>query len=216
MHIHACHDCDLLQTLPEIPPGGKARCARCGCIIADRPRDPSDRPLALAVAALIVLGVANTTPLMGLSVVGRHASTTILGGAWQMWVQGEGLTALVVAFCAAVAPTCYVVCLVAVLLAARHPPAPRWLGAVLRWADSLQPWAMVEVMMLGILVALVKIADLATIEAGIALYAVGVLLLLFPAISVSLDPAGLWERIAWAGDRMPTGIDTAGAGWADA
>ena len=70
--------------------------------------------------------------------------------------------------------------------------------------------------MLGILVALVKIADLATIEAGIALYAVGVLLLLFPAISVSLDPAGLWERIAWAGDRMPTGIDTAGAGWADA
>jgi paraquat-inducible protein A len=155
------------------------------------------------VAALIVLGVANTMPLMGLSVVGRHTSTTILGGAWQMWVQGEGLTALVVAFCAAVAPAGYLLCLLTVLLMVRHPPASRRLCTLLRWADSLQPWAMVEVMMLGILVALVKIADLAAVEAGIALYAVGVLLVLFPAIAVSLDRETLWGHITWTGDPDP-------------
>ena len=136
--------------------------------------------------------------------MGRHTSTTILGGAWQMWVQGEGLTALVVAFCAVVAPGSYVLCLLVILIMVRHPPAPRRLGTVLRWADALQPWAMVEVMMLGMLVALVKIADLATVEAGIALYAVGVLLLLFPAIAVSLDLAMIWGRITWAGDPGPS------------
>ena len=57
--------------------------------------------------------------------------------------------------------------------------------------------------MLGILVALVKIADLATVEAGIALYAVGVLLLLFPALSVSLDLEMLWGRLTWTGAPGP-------------
>ena len=81
METVACPDCDLLQHLPELPPGGKARCSRCGNTLATRPTDPLDRPLALTIAAAIVFIIANTTPLMGLSAVGRHASTTIAGGA---------------------------------------------------------------------------------------------------------------------------------------
>jgi paraquat-inducible protein A len=145
--------------------------------------------------------VANTAPLKGLSAVGQHASTTILGGAFQMWAQGEEITALIVTFCAAIAPAGYILCMLAVLLAARHPPAPQWIGEMLRWADSMGPWAMIEVMLLGILVALVKIAELATVEAGIGMYAVGALVVLFPAIAVSFDPEAIWERIEWADGR---------------
>jgi paraquat-inducible protein A len=78
-----------LQVLPDLPAGGKASCSRCGCTLATRPADPIERPLALAIAALLVLVVANTAPLMGLSAVGRHASTTIIGGAYQMWLRGR-------------------------------------------------------------------------------------------------------------------------------
>ena len=204
---HACPDCDLLQVLPELPPGGKASCARCGHTLATRTLDPIERPLALSVAALLVLVVANTAPLMGLSVVGREASTTIAGGAWQMWLQGQELTAAVVAFCAVVAPTVYILAVLAVLFAARRPPpAPRWVGDLLRWADAMQPWAMVEVMMLGILVALIKIAELATVEPGIGMYAVGVLMLLFPAIQVSLDADAIWQRVEWADGEAPADL----------
>jgi paraquat-inducible protein A len=62
-----------------------------------------------------------------------------------------------------------------VLLAARRAPAPRWAGELLRLAGHLQLWAMPEVMLLGILVALVKIAELATVDAGVGVYATGVL-----------------------------------------
>ena len=75
-----------------------------------------------------------------------------------------------------------------VLLAVRRPPAPHWVGEMLRLADFMQPWSMNEVMMLGILVALIKIAELATVNAGIGMYAVGALVLLFPAIMVTFDP----------------------------
>ena len=65
-----------------------------------------------------------------------------------------------------------------VLLAVRRPPAPHWVGEMLRWAHSMRPWSMSEVMMLGILVALIKIAELATVEPGIGMYAVGALIVL--------------------------------------
>lgn len=193
----ACHECDLLQVLPELPAGGKASCSRCGCTLATRPVDPVEYPLALGIAALLVLGVANTSPLMGLSVVGRHASTTIIGGAYQMWLDGQEVTAVIVAFCAVIAPAGYLLGLLIVLLAVHRPPAPHWVGGMLRWAERMQPWAMTEVMMLGILVALIKIAELAKVEAGIGMYAVGVLMLLFPAILRSVDTEELWKRVAW-------------------
>jgi len=203
METIACPDCDLLQHLPELPPGSKARCARCGCLVASRAVDPIDRPLALTLTAVLVLLIANTAPLMDLSAVGRHARTTIVGGAYEMWVQGQELTAVIVAFCAVIAPAIYLVFLVTVLLAVRRPPAPHWVGELLRWATSMQPWSMNEVMLLGILVALIKIAELATVDAGIGMYAVGALVVLFPAIMVTFDPDEVWQRIKWADDTMP-------------
>ena len=193
----ACPDCDLLQRLPELPPGARARCLRCGCVLAKQTRTPADLPLALTVAAIICFIVANTLPLMDLSVVGRTASTTIAQGAYQMWLQGEEITGVLVAFCAVIAPGGYLLFMLTLLLAARRSPAPAWIGEMLRWVGHFQVWSMLEVMLLGILVALIKIAELATVDAGIAMYAVGALVLLFPAIQVNFNPRQIWERVEW-------------------
>ena len=186
-------------------PGDKVRCPRCACTVATRGFDPVDRPLALTLTAAVALIVAHTTPLMSLSAVGRHASTTILGGVHQMWTQGEAVTAAIVAFCAAVAPAGYILFMLTVLLAARRPPVPRWVSELLRAADSMKPWSMNEVMLLGILVALIKIAELANVEAGIGLYAMGVLVLLFPAIMASFDQEEIWRRVEWVDGSRPAG-----------
>ena len=198
METIACPDCDLMQTIPELSPGSKARCPRCACTVATRMADPIDLPLALTVTAAIALIVANTTPLMGLSAVGRQANTTIIGGAYQMWLQGEQITGLIVAFCAVIAPAGYILFMLTVLLATRRPPAPRWVGELLRGAEFMRPWSMNEVMMLGILVALIKIAELATVEADAGMYAMGALVLLFPAIMASFDAEEIWQRVEWA------------------
>lgn len=203
--IVACPGCDLLQRLPPVLPGARARCPRCGEVLASTPRDPFDRPLALALAAAITLVVANATPLMSLSAVGRHADTTILGGALMMWTQGQPLTAALVAFCTALAPAAYLALMITVLIAVRHAPAPAWAGQLLRLAEHSHAWSLPEVMLLGILVALVKIADLASVEAGIGLYSTGALLILLASQAVSFDPRTTWGRIAWAAEIDPQG-----------
>jgi len=194
----ACDDCDLLQRVPPLPFGGKARCSRCGALLAVRPSDPIDRPLALTVAAGILFVVANLEPMMGLSAVGRTASTTILGGAYQMWIEGEPVTAAIVAFCAVIAPGFYILFMLAVLLAVRRARVPGWVGEALRWGLHMQPWAMYEVMLLGVLVALIKIAELASVDPGAGMYALGALVVLFPAIAVTFDPREVWKRVEWA------------------
>jgi paraquat-inducible protein A len=135
---------------------------------------------------------------MDLSVVGRFASTTIAGGALEMWMEGQMITAVLVAFCAVIAPGTYIALVLLLLLASRRSPVPEWVGEMLRWVHYLQTWSMVEVMLLGILVALVKIAELATVTPGIGMYAIGALVLLLPAIQRSLDVDALWRRVQWA------------------
>ena len=194
----ACEHCDLLQHLPKLPPGTKARCPRCGHTVAIQPTDPLDRPLALTIAATIAFIIAHTTPLMGLSAVGRQSTTTIAGGALEMWEQGEQLTAVIVTFCAGIAPAGFLLFMLTVLVAVRWPPAPQGVGEMLRWGRSMRPWSMNEVMILGILVALIKIAELATVVPGIGMYAMGAVVVLFAVIMMTADRREAWERIEWA------------------
>ena len=133
-----------------------------------------------------------------------------------MWLQGSQITAVIVAFCAVIAPAGHVLFLLTVLLAIRRPPAPRWVGELLRLAHFMEPWSMTEVMMLGILVALFKIAQLATVLPGIGMYAAGLFVVLVAAILVSFDPHEVWQRVAWADGESPpmlsdTASDPAGA-----
>ncbi len=154
--------------------------------------------LALAVAALAVFLLANAEPLMRLSTAGQEVSTTILGGAREMWRQGERTAAALVALFAVAAPFLYISTMLAVLLATRRPPAPRWAGVLLRWAEVSGLWSMVEVMMLGLLVALVKIAHLASVTPRVGLFAVGALVFLLAAMSAGFDPRQAWSRVRWA------------------
>ena len=213
----ACPDCDLQQSIPPLLPGGSARCARCRVTVARNPVDPIGRPLALTLAAAAVFLVANTMPLMSLSAVGRESSTTILGGAHEMWVRGSEITAVIVAFCAVIAPGAVIAFLLAVLIGARRAPAPRWVGRLLSSVGHVQPWSMCEVMLLGILVALIKIAHLATVIPGIGLYAIAVLVVLLAVISSIFEPRAIWSRVVWADGtvpafrRKPSDVEGAGA-----
>jgi len=194
----ACPGCDLLQRVPALPSGGWARCLRCGDTLAIEPGEGSlQRSLALATAAAIVFIIGNTTSLMGLSAVGRHASTTILGGAYELWLQGYQVTAAAVAFACVLAPAAYISVLLAVLFMTTRPPLPKWAGGLMRHAGFLLSWSMPEVMLLGILVALIKIAALATVIPGVGLYAMGVLVILLAAIKLTFDPRQVWRRLEW-------------------
>src|SRR5260221_11136164 len=91
-----CPDCDLVQRLPELAPGASARCPRCDKELWRHREDSLNRTLALALAALVLYVIANSVPMLGLTVAGHHADTTVFGGAVQLWDDGERIVAGVV------------------------------------------------------------------------------------------------------------------------
>src|SRR5215469_1380568 len=87
--LMACPHCDLLQRLPNLASAASARCPRCNRELWRRREDSFNRTLALAVAAAVLVLIANAVPMLGLTVVGREASTTIIGGAETLWADGQ-------------------------------------------------------------------------------------------------------------------------------
>lgn len=198
-----CLHCDLVQTLPALAAGESARCPRCDKLLWRRGADVLNRTLALTVAAGILYLIANVAPMLGLVAVGRTAETTVLGGAQQLWRDGRETVAVLVLFTVVIAPALQIGFLIAILVGARRPRPPHWVALLLRVHPTTQIWSMIEVMLIGVLVALVKIAELATVVPGIALYALAGLAVLFAAIQSIFDPHEVWERIEWADSREP-------------
>jgi paraquat-inducible protein A len=196
----ACQHCDLLQRLVALDPGEAACCPRCNKELAHRREDSLDRTLAFALAAAILYVVANTVPMLGLSAVGHHASTTLFNGARHLWENDQQIVAVLVLFTAVVAPALQIGFMLAVTLGARRTRPARWVGTLMRHHPTTATWSMIEVMILGVLVALIKIAELASVIAGLALFALGGLVFLLAAMQAAFDPDEVWSRIEWAED----------------
>jgi paraquat-inducible protein A len=193
----ACPDCDLVQRLPSLGPGVSARCPRCDFELARERESSLQRTLALGVGAAILFVIANSFPMLGLSVVGRSAETTVFGGAMHLWNDGREIVAVLVLFTVIIAPALQIGFVIAIALAAHLSRVPRWAGALLRHQPLTRTWSMIEVMLLGVLVALVKIAELAHVIPGIALFALGALTFVLAAVQAAFDPREVWERVAW-------------------
>jgi len=194
----ACLHCDLLQRLPDLAPGGSARCTRCDKELWRRREDSLNRTLALSLAAAVLYVIANSVPMLGLSVVAGPLKKKVMGGAEHLWEDGRQMVAALVFLTAVLAPAAQIGFMLGIVLAARRERPPRWVGTLLRHHPTASTWSMIEVMLLGVLVALVKIADYATVIPGVALFVLGALVFLLAGIQASFDPREVWDRIEWA------------------
>ena len=119
----ACPHCDLLQRLPELAPGASARCPRCDKELWRHREDSLNRTFALTLAAAVLYVVANSVPMLGLTIVGREASTTVIGGAEHLWQDGQEMVAALVLFTAVIAPALQIGLMLAIVVGALRKPA---------------------------------------------------------------------------------------------
>jgi len=190
----ACHECDLLHRIPPLPVGTQAQCTRCGAVLYRRRRNSLDRTLALNIAGLILFALANSFPFLAMTFEGQHQQIVLLTGIRELSRQGLPEIAVLVLLTTVISPLVQLTGLFYVLLPLKLDRLPPAVWRVFRWVRSLQPWSMLEVFMLGILVALVKLAKMADIVPGISLFCFLGLIYVLAAISASLDPNNVWEK----------------------
>lgn len=195
--IVACPSCDLLQRLPAISPGESIRCVRCETELWRRKSDSINRTLALALAASVLWIITNTMPMLGLRAAGHEAFTTVIRGAELLWEHGEPLVAVIIFFTVVAAPVLQITFVIAVTLGAKQQRPPIWVGFLLRHVPFTRLWSMMEVLLVGVMVSLTKIAEYATVLPGHALFTVGGLVVILTAMQASFDSREIWQRVAW-------------------
>ena len=193
--IAECHECGLRHEIDRLAPGSSALCQRCGSTLIRSPVDSLDRSLALATGGLVLIVIANTMPFMSMKIQGRLQEADLITGAIALLEDGMWPLAVVVAATTVAAPLLKVGAIFYVLAGLRLARPPRHLPMVFRWIEMLRPWAMIEVYLLGVFVAYVKLLDLATIEIGVAFYALATLMAVMVAIDVVLGPELVWAEM---------------------
>jgi paraquat-inducible protein A len=197
--LRECPDCGLFQRLPPLPRGSVARCPRCGAVLRRRRTDPVGRALALAVTGVLLFLLAVSLPFINVEVGGQVRVTTLLSGPTELEQQGVWELALAVLVTTLGAPLARLLALSYVLLCLLLPHPPRHLYAVFRWVEWLSPWSMIEVFLLGVLVAYTRLTDLAHVELGGAVIALGALMLATAAADGALDHEAVWEGLEHRG-----------------
>ena len=191
----ACPDCDRLYRKRPLREGEKARCGRCGALLYQHKRDSLERTLTLSLASLVLFVLVNVFPLLDFKLQGRVQESEVITGVKELYEQGFWELAILV-FCVSIlAPLLKILCMLYVLLPLRFDRRSWRMASVFRIVETLHPWAMTEVYMLGIFVAIVKLSDIATIVPGIALYSFAALIVLMAAADAALDPDNVWERL---------------------
>lgn len=196
----ACHECDLLLTRPQVPPGHAAHCPRCGSTLISARVNSIERTLALAIAGLILFVPANVYPLLSLETLGLRQSETIFTSAMSLYSDDLWFVAGLVLLFAILVPLVKLVLLLYVSASLHGGGLWRGTALALRSYQHLDEWGMLEVYLLGIMVSVVKLSDVATIQPGLGLYSLAGLILVTLLSSTMMDRDLFWRLI---GERHP-------------
>ena len=192
----ACHECDLLQRRVRLQDRGVARCRCCSAVLYRNSPNGTDRALAYILGAFLLFLIANTYPLVGIEIQGHRQVATLYGTIQTLWNGGKEIVALLVASTTIVAPALEIALLTYLLIPLRFNRVTQATIPVLRFLQSVKPWSMTEVFLLGILVSLVKLEHLAHVETGTALWAFGGLIPLLIGASGAFNPEEIWEKVS--------------------
>jgi paraquat-inducible protein A len=132
--------------------------------------------LAFTLAGLIAFAVTIAFPIVGLEVKGNVIQTTLPGAALALYEDHMAPLAALVAATTTLFPLLMLVAM-ALLLLHKHPGTGR-ASALLRTLRAAQPWSMVEVFVLGVLVALAKLMHMSSVSPGVGAWGLGALVVL--------------------------------------
>lgn len=195
-NLLACHQCDTLHRAAELAPGEHAHCQRCGVTLMTSRPEALVRILSLAITAFILLIVAISFPFLDLDAQGLHNATSVIDAVMAF---NDGLAfplAIGVAFFIIVLPLARLVALIYALGPLARGAKPRSNARqAFALAEWLRPWAMAEIFMVGVTVALIKVAGLAAVTVGPAFWAFAAVVIITVLKDQLICRYSIWEAL---------------------
>lgn len=181
---------------PLLQDGESAECPRCGYELFSHRHHVVRRSMALVLTALLLYVPANFLPIMQLNLLGQISRDTVWSGVLGLYESGMQGIAVVVFLCSMAVPLLKLLCQLLVLLSIRLDFGRSYGLLLYRIYHHMREWGMLEVYLMGILVAMVKLMDLADLSLGLGLFCFIALLLVQVWLEVTMSPHQIWEALS--------------------
>ena len=194
-HRAVCHFCDTLHEAMPVPEGTAARCVRCDAVLFQNRPASLVRATAFSLTALILMVIVHSFSFLTMDAGGMRTTLTPLGAAAALIHDGSPIVGCAVAFFTMVTPLAMAGGMLYVcgpLLLGRAAPGAEH---VARWLTLTEPWNMIEVFLLGVLVSLMKLGKMAELHFGTGFWAFAALMVCMAAAVSAIDRNELWDRL---------------------
>jgi paraquat-inducible protein A len=193
--LRECPDCGLWTRLGAHRPGHEHRCPRCDGCVRGVPRRAFEVPLAVAVSGLLFYAVTLTTPFLSAMLYGPPQTGTLVTGPMMLRAEGWWMLSALVLLTTVILPATNLLGVVVVLVGLRLNARRETLANLFRWVETLRPWAMIEVYLLGFVVAYTRLTAVAWVTVDAATFALAALVLATLFVDVALDGDAVWEAL---------------------
>lgn len=195
--LKACPCCGLVQSIPALPERShrlEARCVRCASVVFDSEaaRAP-EWTAAAALAALLLYPLAILLPIMELERFGHRTEASIWTGSVGLLSSGHLFVGGVVLLCSVVLPLGKLISLLA-LTTGRRRISKKRRALTYRIVELTGRWGMLDVLLIAVLVAWIKVGDLVEVTPGPAAVAFTACVVLSLLASAWFDPHFLWDE----------------------
>jgi paraquat-inducible protein A len=194
--VLCCPTCGLTLRVDALSRGQRAECPRCGSTVSEGPHGSLHLTAAFALAALILYVPANLYPILRMHMYGAYSESTVWDGVVGLAQHNQWLVAVIVFMASLFIPVLKLLGLLYLVLST-------WLGfggrmrertRIYRFIDVIGPWSMLDVFLLAVLVALVKLGSIATVMPGPGLVAFSLVVVLNMLATQCFDPKMIWQR----------------------
>ena len=192
----SCSSCDLLHRF-DVSRGDPVQCERCGARVDRRKPNSIARTWAFLIAATILYIPANVYPIMTVSQFGDGEPDTIITGVMHLIEEDLWPLAVLVFFASIVIPVVKILSTGYLLwsVRARSTNRLREKAALYRCIEFIGRWSMVDIFMVSILVAIVRLGNVATVEPGPGAIAFASVVVLTMFAATAFDPRLLWDNV---------------------
>ncbi|MBT8347230.1 MAG: paraquat-inducible protein A [Desulfofustis sp.] len=202
--LTACPGCDLLIPVPAVPDGHYIACGRCGTTLSKSYINSIDRVLALSFAGLLLYLPAMFLPLMTLSSLGLKERGSVVDTCIGFYQNGYVVVSIITFVTAVIVPFLKIFIPFLTAVSLKLGRRAKVLIPSFKLHKHLEEWGMVEIYLLGILITLIKMGDVASIDFNLGFFCFIGLVLLSMAVSVSIDRRLFWYLLE---HRETSGID---------
>lgn len=197
----SCEECGLVVAVPKLQEGQKAHCSRCDHVLTQTTVNPNQRAIAYSIACFVMLVLSISFPFMSFSVQGMTQEISLLNAAQMLDEFQNSLLAFLLLGTVIILPAIYISLMLILYFtayryqhSARNMPVRKIIKSFCKLLFLVEPWLMVDVFLLGVLVSLIKIATLADISLGYSFYAYCIYAVLVVKCVSLVDKSWLWDQ----------------------